>query len=1035
MSSDVEMPDAVAAAAAVAEEKLQYGHGALTQEDLDAKYPNRPHNHSKTLYFHELFQSLFNSLSDNRKKHTGPVTARKKQGPHGPANLTPNEVRRSIIERFISRWRKEVGNDIYPAFRLIIPEKDRDRAMYGLKEKTIGRLFVRIMQIDKNSEDGYNLLNWKLPSQKALSSTAGDFAGRCLEVLSKRPMRTTVGDMTIAEVNEMLDRLSVAQKEEDQFPILQEFYKRMNPQELMWLVRMILRQMHVGATEKTFFDIWHPDAENLFSVSSSLRRVCWELWNPAIRLQGDDRGISLMQCFQPQLAAFQMRSMEQMVSRMKLTEDDDAFWIEEKLDGERMQLHMIEDDSVPCGKRFSFWSRKAKDYTYLYGDGFQDENAALTRHLKSAFNEGVRNIILDGEMITWDPEEDAIVPFGTLKTAALSEQRNPYSTGRRPLYRVFDCLYLNNENLTPYTLRDRRKALEASVNCVHRRLEIHQYTEAHNAAEIEPLLRQVVAEASEGLVIKNPRSMYRLNERNDDWIKIKPEYMVEFGEALDCIVIGGYYGSGHRGGRLSSFLCGLKVDQNQVQQGASPLKCFSFFKVGGGFAASDYAEIRHHTDSKWNDWDPKNPPTEFIELGGGDRQYERPDVWIRPDESVVLSVKAASVASTDQFRMGMTLRFPRFKKLRTDKDFSSALSIQGFIELKNNAEREHKDKQFKIDDARRRNPRKARKKTLVVAGNDEVLKMPYGGPETKVFDGMHFYIMTEFIKPVKKSKAELEQLVKANGGIIVQSQTAAKDVVCVACRNLVKVASLQKSGTHNIVRPSWLFDCIKQAETDVGRPNVRLPFEPEHMFFVTESDRGLIELNIDEYGDSFAQDVTTETLNKVNKQSWPLDYNDILGSMPSKFDTNRDRAEILGELGASNAELDVLPGWMFQGLVLYIDRPETAKANGLTMEQSCGHSATSEPSFDRAVRTVKFASGCVTDDLHDPNITHVVIGADRSRLRKIREVVSRCDKFLLNERSRSLTHRWLYRRPQFPRLLTIAWILDSWTEKTRLDEE
>ncbi|KAK5006722.1 DNA ligase (ATP), partial [Cryomyces antarcticus] len=430
--------------------------------------------------------------------------------------------------------------------------------MYGLKEKTIGRLFVRIMQIDKNSEDGYNLLNWKLPSQKALSSTAGDFAGRCFEVLSKRPMRTTVGDMTIAEVNEMLDRLSVAQKEEDQFPILQEFYKRMNPQELMWLVRMILRQMHVGATEKTFFDIWHPDAENLFSVSSSLRRVCWELWNPAIRLQGDDRGISLMQCFQPQLAAFQMRSMEQMVSRMKLTEDDDAFWIEEKLDGERMQLHMIEDDSVPCGKRFSFWSRKAKDYTYLYGDGFQDENAALTRHLKSAFNEGVRNIILDGEMITWDPEEDAIVPFGTLKTAALSEQRNPYSTGRRPLYRVFDCLYLNNENLTPYTLRDRRKALEASVNCVHRRLEIHQYTEAHNAAEIEPLLRQVVAEASEGLVIKNPRSMYRLNERNDDWIKIKPEYMVEFGEALDCIVIGGYYGSGHRGGRLSSFLCGLK---------------------------------------------------------------------------------------------------------------------------------------------------------------------------------------------------------------------------------------------------------------------------------------------------------------------------------------------------------------------------------------------------------------------------------------------------------------------------------------------
>jgi DNA ligase-4 len=71
---------------------------------------------------------------------------------------------------------------------------------------------------------------------------------------------------------------------------------------------------------------------------------------------------------------------QKMVDKMRPTEQDTAFWIEEKLDGERMQLHMVEDDSVPGGKGFSFWSRKAKDYTYLYGNGFQDENGALTRH-------------------------------------------------------------------------------------------------------------------------------------------------------------------------------------------------------------------------------------------------------------------------------------------------------------------------------------------------------------------------------------------------------------------------------------------------------------------------------------------------------------------------------------------------------------------------------------------------------------------------------------------------------------------------------
>ncbi len=77
-----------------------------------------------------------------------------------------------------------------------------------------------------------------------------------------------------------------------------------------------------------------------------------------------------------------------------------------------MQLHMISDDEIAGGKRFGFWSRKAKEYTYLYGNGFEDPNSALTRHLKEAFHERVENIVLDGEMITWDPEQDAMVPFG-----------------------------------------------------------------------------------------------------------------------------------------------------------------------------------------------------------------------------------------------------------------------------------------------------------------------------------------------------------------------------------------------------------------------------------------------------------------------------------------------------------------------------------------------------------------------------------------------------------------------------------------------
>jgi DNA ligase-4 len=612
--------------------------------------------------------------------------------------------------------------------------------MYGLKEKTIGKLLVKVTGINMNSVDASNVLNWRVPVGTAASANAGDFAARCYELVSKRSILTEVGSMTIEEVNDMLDQLSAAQKEVDQMPIFQKFYSNMNADELMWLIRIILRQMKVGATERTFFDIWHPDAESLFNISSNLRRVCWGLYDPDFRLEPDDRGITVMQCFQPQLAQFQMHSFQKMVAKLRPTEDDAVFWIEEKLDGERIQLHMAADNDTEGGGIFAFWSRKAKDYTYLYGHGFKDENSALTRHIQSAFADGVRDIVLDGEMIAWDMDRDAIVPFGTLKTVALSEQRNPNSTaGQRPVFRVFDILYLNGKPLTGYTLRDRRAALEKAVRTVHRRLEIHEYQEATDYTAIDPLLRKVVAEASEGLVLKNPRSAYRLNERNDDWMKVKPEYMTEFGELLDCLIIAGYYGSGYRGGNLSSFLCGLRLDDYQNDPERTPMKFWSFFKVGGGLTASDYAEIRHRTDGKWVEWNNDRPPQEYVELAGGGLQYERPDVWIKPSDSVVVSVKAASVSVSDQFRTNLTLRFPRFQKLRLERTWKNALSFQEFVNLKSSAEKEKKEKAFQVDDSRKKRLKANRvKKPLTVAGGEDDLITSYGGPRTGVFEGLSF---------------------------------------------------------------------------------------------------------------------------------------------------------------------------------------------------------------------------------------------------------------------------------------------------------
>lgn len=983
----------------------QFTAKSLTDRELAEQYPNRPFNHSKTLPFHDLFLTLFNPLQDNRKRPTGPAQSRRKQGPHGPHVQSPNEIRRAIIERFIDRWRKEVGNDIHPALRLIIPDKDRERAMYGLKEAAIAKLLIRVMKIDKDSEDGFNLRNWKSAGVK--SGSAGDFAARCFEVLNKRPMRTEVGDMTIMEVNDMLDKLSVASKEEHQFPIIQEFYQCMNPEELMWLIRIILRQMKVGATEKTILEVWHPDAETLFSVSSNLRRVCWELWDRNYSLTDESSDISLMQCFQPQLAQFQMNSFEKIVKKMRLLKDDDKFWVEEKLDGERMQLHMIADPKTPGGKRFKFWSRKAKDYTYLYGNGLEDENRALTRYLKDAFNPAVKDLILDGEMITWDPRIDKIVGFGSLKTAALDMQKNPRSDGARPLYRVFDILYLNGKSLTGYPLASRRKALNASVPGCHRRMEVHSYTEASTAAELDPLLQEVVSKASEGLVVKSPRSAYHLNERNDDWIKIKPEYMTGHGAEFDCIVIGGYYGSGRRGGNLSSFLCGLTPRQDELDAGVNPQKCLSFFRVGGGFSAADYAEVRHKTEGKWHRFDSKRPPTDWIVLGvsPSKRLLEVPDEWIKPEDSIVVMVKAASIHMTPQFATKFTLRFPRFVRTRSDKDWKTAMSHDEFLNTKHEIDQEQQDtKKFEYD-SRKKKTTSNTKKQLVIAGQDMLDIEPAfeQRSSTRIFEGVQFFIMTNALqaggKTEDQSKIYIEKLVKSQGATITQSATASPDTICIADRGLVSVTGLKKKDTKTIIRPSWIFDCVRQAEIDIqlGRSPLLLPYEPRYIYFAKTGDEDLTNTGMDivtggigcaadKFDDSFAKDI--DSVDEMRA---------LLKKMPTKFEDDFSASDFTADFEEHGHELST--SGMFASFKVFFD---TRNVDDLEILL--------------ASNIVRFAGGQVAADLGDPDVTHIVLADhDAARTREIRKQSAD--------------------RRRLPHLVTLDWINDSWTEGTLLDEE
>jgi len=89
----------------------------------------------------------------------------------------------------------------------------------------------------------------------------------------------------------------------------------------------------------------------------------------------------------------------------------DPFIMELKLDGERMQLH--KQDGT-----YRYYSRKGKDYTYLYGTSSREGSLTPFIHA-DCFADNVTSCIIDGEMLAYDPMTESFAPFTTLKSAAL----------------------------------------------------------------------------------------------------------------------------------------------------------------------------------------------------------------------------------------------------------------------------------------------------------------------------------------------------------------------------------------------------------------------------------------------------------------------------------------------------------------------------------------------------------------------------------------------------------------------------------------
>ncbi|KAG6910034.1 DNA ligase (ATP) [Tephrocybe rancida] len=771
--------------------------------------------------------------------------------------------------------------------------------------------------------------------------------------------------------------------------------------------------MNISVKETTVFAVFHPDAQDLYNTCSDLKRVAYELWDQSYRLNAEDKTVQLFHAFAPMLCKRPTKKIEDSVREMGGSD----FFIEEKLDGERMQLHKR-------GNEYFYCSRKGKDYTYLYGkhigtgsltpfidkafDSRIDEFVASQRCRTLFYIDVYYSIILDGEMLVWDPVSERNLPFGTLKTAAL--------------VKVFDLLYLNGQSLLHRSTSFRKKNMRNCLKEITGRIEFAVEYKGKTAKDVRDRMDEVMSSRGEGLVIKHPLSKYVLNGRNMDWIKVKPEYMDNMGETVDVLVVAGNYGSGKRGGGVSTLICAVMDDRRSTDDDDDEPKYSSFVRIGSGLSFADYVWVR---EKPWKTWDTKHPPA-FL-LTAKRSHEDKGDVYLEPEDSFILKVKAAEIVPSGyQYDMGFTMRFPRALSIRDDLSIADCMTATAILD----GMRSEKKRKMESDAGVTQKKRKTVAKKAVMLPEYQGPKLKSLKVTSQLFNGLKF---DEVVMSDPKSrtgdqdKKELMKLIHTNGGTCAQiaMNQAESFVVYGGKVTPYDLKLLIDKDIHDVIKPEWVTDSVD------GK--ALAPFSRKYFFHAkaarVEADEFDDDgMEVDDEGGAVKpeEDLASPAPEPKEESPAPSVKEEQLEDDPtladwfkvdnikqedddikyeSVTDADSDNADVADEdddlddwftikkpsaeppasaepeSSAASSFVDVTMGesenameydeeLIFRHLCFYLDSPENAHKNGLTVKSK--HEGDLNKSFTY-ISTKIVENGGKVVDLSEPKLTHIIV--------------------------------------------------------------
>lgn len=321
-------------------------------------------------------------------------------------------------------------------------------------------------------------------------------------------------------------------------------------------------------------------------------------------------------------------------------------WTEDKYDGIRAQLHRRDDE-------VRLFSRDLHDVT-----GQFPEVAGAARGLPW-------DGILDGELLAL--RDGGALPFLALQKRLGRKAPPPELLRDVPVtFVAFDLLAVGTRGgvvapLLDLPLRERRARLEAldlagakvagsmatgakattadptgattALTPDSARFVLSRLATARSAEDLERIFAEARARRNEGLVVKDPASVYAPGRRGYGWLKMKKALAT-----LDCVVVGVEVGHGKRHGVLSDYTFAVR---DEVGGG--------LVTIGKAYSGLTDAEIADLT--RWFE-------ANTISRHGRYRVVE---------PAIVVEVAFDVIMRSNRHASGFALRFPRIARVRDDK--------------------------------------------------------------------------------------------------------------------------------------------------------------------------------------------------------------------------------------------------------------------------------------------------------------------------------------------------------------------------------